>query len=86
MGARMLDVRSTELAVRWEIWVKTFAVFAHRGMISGGAGHATHGLNIIAGDGHEESLSILVDQVRFEEPTFVPDRNPIVALIRLGLG
>ena len=84
MGMCMLGVRSAELTVRRKVWVESFVVFARMGMISDGAGHAAHGLDIVARHGHKELSTSLIYYIRLEEPTFLPYRKPIVAFVHLG--
>ena len=85
MGASMRGPRSAGLAVCGEVWMKSFAVFARGGMISGGAGHAAHGFDIVAGHVKEEAATSFVDNIRFEEPTLTSYGHPSASFVRLGV-
>ena len=81
----MQGIRSTGLAVRGQFRMKSFAVFAHRGMVCSGVGHAAHGFDIVTGQVEEETVMGLVDNVWLEEPTLISYRHPSAAFVRLGI-
>ena len=60
-------------------------IFSCRGVIRQGVGHAARGLNVIRRKCHEKGLIFLIDNARFEQSAFSPDREPPSAFIRLGL-
>ena len=80
----VLDVWATVFAVRGRFGMEAAAVFARGGVAGQGAGHTARGLNVICRQVKEERSVLLVDEVRFEQPAFSPDREPAAAFVRLG--
>ena len=81
----MQGSRSAGLAVRGEVRMESFAVFARGGMVGSGAGHAAHGFYIVAGYVKKEALSGFIDNIWFEEPTLISYGHPAASFVRLGV-